>query len=140
MRRGIAVIATIGCAALMAACGSNPTPATSVSASIPAPPGLPAFYSVPVQVPSAPGTLVKSQLVASDGIHGHVYRVLYVSESIYGKPTLVTGLVMVPDTPPPSGGYPVVTWGHGTNGMADQCAPSLDPAQAVPCLLYTSCQ
>lgn len=132
MRRGIAVIATIGCAALMAACGSNPTPATSVSASIPAPPGLPAFYSVPVQVPSAPGTLVKSQLVASDGIHGHVYRVLYVSESIYGKPTLVTGLVMVPDTPPPSGGYPVVTWGHGTNGMADQCAPSLDPAQAVP--------
>ena len=132
MRRGIAVIATIGCAALMAACGSNPTPATSVSASIPAPPGLPAFYSVPVQVPSAPGTLVKSQLVASDGIHGHVYRVLYVSESIYGKPTLVTGLVMVPDTPPPSGGYPVVSWGHGTNGMADQCAPSLVPAQAVP--------
>jgi hypothetical protein len=132
MRRGIAVIAAMGCAALMAACGSSPTPATSVSASIPAPPGLPSFYSVPVQAPSTPGTLVKSQLVASDGIHGHVYRVLYVSESIYGKPTLVTGLVMVPDTPPPPGGYPVVTWGHGTNGMSDQCAPSLDPAQAVP--------
>jgi hypothetical protein len=24
-----------------------------------------------------------------------------------------------------------VTWSHGTNGMADQCAPSLDPASAV---------
>jgi hypothetical protein len=132
MRRGIAVIVTMGCAALIAACSSSPTAATSVSASIPAPAGLPSFYSVPVQVPSTPGTLVKSQLIGSDGIHGHVYRVLYVSESVYSKPTLVTGLVMVPDTPPPSGGYPVVTWGHGTNGMADQCAPSLDPAQAVP--------
>lgn len=111
-----------------AACSSSLTTAT-----IPAPTGLPSFYSVPTKVPSStPGTLVKSELIASDGIHGHVYRVLYVSESIYGKPTLVTGLVMVPDTPPPSGGYPVVTWGHGTNGMADQCAPSLDPAQAVP--------
>jgi fermentation-respiration switch protein FrsA (DUF1100 family) len=26
----------------------------------------------------------------------------------------------------------VVSWGHGTNGMADQCAPSLDPLTAVP--------
>jgi pimeloyl-ACP methyl ester carboxylesterase len=132
MRRGIAVIVTMGCAALIAACSSNPTPATAVSASLPAPAGLPSFYSVPVEVPSTPGTLVKSQLVPSDGIHGHVYRVLYVSESVYGKPVLVTGLVMVPFTPPPSGGYPVVSWGHGTNGMADQCAPSLVPAQAVP--------
>jgi hypothetical protein len=122
----------VACAALIAACGSSPTPATSVIASLPAPAGLPSFYSVPVQVPSTPGTLVKSELIASDGIHGHVYRVLYVSESVSGKPTLVTGLVMVPFTSPPAGGYPVVTWGHGTNGMADQCAPSLDPAQAVP--------
>ena len=57
---------------------------------------------------------------------------MYVSESVYGKPTVVTGLVMVPDTPAPAGGYPVVTWGHGTNGMADQCTPSLQPDQAVP--------
>ncbi len=105
-----------------AACSSSPMTTT---ATIPAPTGLPSFYSVPTTVPSsAPGTLVKSELIASDGIHGRVYRVLYVSESIYGKPTLVTGLVMVPETPAPAGGYPVVTWGHGTNGMADQCAPS----------------
>ena len=25
-----------------------------------------------------------------------------------------------------------MSWGHGTNGMADQCAPSLDPTDAVP--------
>jgi pimeloyl-ACP methyl ester carboxylesterase len=38
----------------------------------------------------------------------------------------------VPNTAPPAAGYPVVTWGHGTNGMADVCAPSLDPSSAAP--------
>jgi len=57
---------------------------------------------------------------------------MYMSESVQNKPVVVTGLVIVPDRPAPPGGYPVVSWGHGTNGMADQCAPSLDPAQAVP--------
>ena len=39
---------------------------------------------------------------------------------------------MVPNTRAAAGGYPVVTWGHGTNGMADMCTPSLDPADDVP--------
>jgi pimeloyl-ACP methyl ester carboxylesterase len=117
-------------ATVAAACGSS-TPAAS---SIPAPKGLPAFYSVPQPLPTGPpGTLVKApQKVASDGLHGTVYRVMYTSESVLNKPVVVTGLVIVPDTPPPPGGYPVVSWGHGTNGMADECAPSLDPTQAVP--------
>jgi len=112
---------------LGAACGSsNPS-------SLPAPAGLPAFYSVPQPLPSGPaGTLIKSQKVAVGGLHGAVYRVMYMSESVQNKPVVVTGLVIVPDRPAPPGGYPVVSWGHGTNGMADQCAPSLDPAQAVP--------
>ena len=132
MRRGIAVIVAVGCAAFASACSSSPTTGALDAGSHPAPAGLPSFYSYLTAVPSTPGTLIKWEQVAGDGIHGHVYRVQYSSESVYGKPTLVTGLVMVPDTPPPAGGYPVVTWGHGTNGMADQCAPSLDPAQAVP--------
>lgn len=57
---------------------------------------------------------------------------MYLSETVYNKPVAVTGLVMVPDRPAPSGGYPVVSWGHGTNGMTDQCTPSLKPAAAVP--------
>ena len=94
---------------------------------------LPSFYSVPSRLPSnAPGTLVRSQMVPSGAIHGTVYRVMYVSEDVHGAPVLVTGLIMVPNTPAPAGGYPVVSWGHGTNGMADQCAPSLAPSSAVP--------
>jgi len=128
--RLVTVVALGVLAATVAACSSTPTSSASKDA---APTGLPSFYSVPSRLPStAAGTLVRSQEVPSDGIHGHVYRVMYVSEAVNGRPTAVTGLVMVPDAPPPTGGYPVVTWGHGTNGMADQCAPSLAPNQAVP--------
>jgi pimeloyl-ACP methyl ester carboxylesterase len=70
--------------------------------------------------------------VAVSGLDGTVYRVMYMSESVLNKPVVVTGLIIVPDTAAPAGGFPVVTWGHGTNGMADQCAPSLDPLTAVP--------
>ena len=28
----------------------------------------------------------------------------------------------------PKGGWPVITWGHGTTGIADACAPSRDSA------------
>jgi len=97
-------------------------------------PGLPAFYSTPTPLPAgAPGTVLKSeQLPADPSIHGTVYLVMYLSETELGKPVAVTGLVMVPNTPAPVGGYKVVTWGHGTNGMAPQCAPSLQPSSAVP--------
>lgn len=61
------------------------------------------------------------------GVHGTVYRVMYASETATHQPSVVTGLVFVPSGPPPPSGYPVVSWAHGTNGMAPQCAPSLQP-------------
>jgi len=59
---------------------------------------------------------------------------MYLSENLQNHVVAVTGTIYVPSTSPPEGGYPVVTWGHGTNGMAEQCTPSLDPPQAVPLL------
>ncbi len=96
-------------------------------------PGLPSFYAVPTPLPPGPpGTILKSEQVVVPGIDGTVYLVMYLSETELGRPVAVTGLVMVPNSPAPPGGYPVVTWGHGTNGMAPQCAPSLQPSSAVP--------
>jgi len=120
-----------------AACSSTSVPGNAGAGShapIPAPKGLPAFYAVPQPLAKGPaGTLVKApKKIAAAGLHGTVYRVMYMSESVLNKPVVVTGLIIVPDTPAPAGGYPVVSWGHGTNGMADQCAPSLDPRSAVP--------
>jgi pimeloyl-ACP methyl ester carboxylesterase len=63
-----------------------------------------------------------------------MYRMMYLSQTLQNHAVAVTGTIYVPKTPPPVGGYPVVTWGHGTNGMAEQCTPSLDPSQAVPLL------
>jgi dipeptidyl aminopeptidase/acylaminoacyl peptidase len=117
-------------ATLATACTSTPTVEVK---GIAAPKGLPAFYAVPQPMRSGPpGTLIKSQKIFVPGLHGTTYRVMYLSESVRNQPVVVTGLVIVPDTPAPAGGYPVVSWGHGTNGMADQCAPSLDPVEAVP--------
>jgi len=128
--RRLALGGLLAVAALaLGACGSS---SASTPATVAAPSGLPSFYAVPTSFPSTPGTLVRSQRIPGGGVHGSVYRVLYVSETVQSKPVLVTGLVMVPDTPAPAGGRPVVSWGHGTNGMADQCAPSLQPDQAVP--------
>jgi fermentation-respiration switch protein FrsA (DUF1100 family) len=50
---------------------------------------------------------------------------MYVSQANKAKPVAVTGYVIVPTGTAPKGGWPVVAWSHGTNGMADPCAPSL---------------
>jgi len=97
------------------------------------PAGLPSFYSVPSGVPNdPPGTLLKYARVAAPGVHGTAYRVMYVSTDEQGRSVAVSGLIFVPPTRPPAGGYRVVDWAHGTNGMTNACAPSLDPATAVP--------
>jgi pimeloyl-ACP methyl ester carboxylesterase len=109
-------------------------PATSAGAAKPLPPpkGLPAFYSVPQPLPQAKGKLVKIQKVPSAGLHGTLYRVMYTSKNLQNKYVAVTGVIAVPNGTPPAGGFPVVSWGHGTNGMADVCAPSLHPSSAAP--------
>jgi dienelactone hydrolase len=105
---------------------------------VPAPPQEfatddPAFYQAPNPIPAgAHGDLVRFQ-VAEDGAGGRRYRIMYLSETIAGAPTVITGLVDVPSEPPPFGGFPLVLDGHGSTGLADRCAPSqlLDP-QPVP--------
>jgi pimeloyl-ACP methyl ester carboxylesterase len=52
--------------------------------------------------------------------------ITYMSRDEYGKPIVVSGTVSVPTTRAPRGGYPVISWAHGTSGYADTCAPSED--------------
>jgi hypothetical protein len=102
-------------------------PLAFAGANTPAPPGLPSFYSVPSKWPSkAPGTLIKDTPVTVGGLNGNAYRVMYVSQANKAKPVPVTGYLIVPTGTAPKGGWPVVAWDHGTNGMADLCAPSLN--------------
>lgn len=52
--------------------------------------------------------------------------VLYRSRDVHGKPIAVSGIIALPRQDPPEGGYPIVSWAHGTVGCADFCAPSRD--------------
>ncbi|NLU84744.1 lipase family protein [Rhodococcus sp. HNM0569] len=52
--------------------------------------------------------------------------VTYLSEGADGRPVLVSGTVAIPAGDAPEGGWPVVSWAHGTTGVGDPCAPSAD--------------
>jgi pimeloyl-ACP methyl ester carboxylesterase len=49
------------------------------------------------------------------------------------RKTISTGLVVAPKGPAPQGGRPIVAWGHGTTGTAQNCGPSqiVNPAQKL---------
>ena len=49
---------------------------------------------------------------------------LYLGQAITGHDTAVSGTVHIPKGKAPKGGWPIVTWAHGTIGIADACAPS----------------
>ena len=52
----------------------------------------------------------------------------YVSSTDTGSPIVVSGLVSLPRGHSPKGGWPVVSWAHGTTGVAPVCQPSQDSA------------
>src|SRR5439155_8955103 len=52
---------------------------------------------------------------------------LYRSASVDGSPTDVSGTLAMPKGTAPRGGWPVITWAHGTTGIADKCAPTRAP-------------
>jgi pimeloyl-ACP methyl ester carboxylesterase len=64
------------------------------------------------------------------------WRVIYRSRSIRGKAIGVSGMVMLPHRRAPRGGWPVVSWAHGTTGIADRCAPSRDPGSPATAYIF----
>lgn len=134
-KRSLAVllIAVLGFAAL--GCSSDKGQSASASRTVTTVKGsaeLPDFYGVPDPLPvGKPGALIASEAVDAPGLNGSMSRVMYHSTSISGKDIAVTGLIIIPKGTAPSGGWPVITWAHGTTGIADSCAPSLKPAEFI---------
>lgn len=91
-------------------------------------------------VPGEHGTVIRSQPISGDpaiaGARNHL--VLYRSVDMQGRPVAVSGTVAVPDGVPPAGGWPLISWAHGTTGVADRCAPSRDTGTDFPAHAYTS--
>lgn len=69
---------------------------------------------------------------------GDNWLVLYRSQEAQRNAVATSGIIALPRTEPPAGGFPVISWAHGTVGVADLCAPSRDqPAsQAHPMNVY----
>ncbi|MBV9024584.1 MAG: alpha/beta hydrolase [Streptomycetaceae bacterium] len=87
-------------------------------------------YQVPHPLaPAAPGTLIAATDHGPDSRIAGARRwtVLYHSVNRHGTDIPVSGAVLVPRGTPPPGGWPVVSWGHGTTGVAHSCAPSQAP-------------
>src|SRR4051794_15468871 len=89
-----------------------------------------AFYSWPGSVPETPGKMLRSEpLEPGVGLSSasRQVRLLYSStDGIDGKtPTVVSGTYFEPKGDPPTDGWPVLAWAHGTTGLADICAPSV---------------
>ncbi len=79
--------------------------------------------------PGPPGSVIDSAPFPVDAypfaVEGH--QLLYRSTDRFGATIPVSGALLVPTgVPAPAGGRPVVAVPHGTVGITDGCAPSLD--------------
>ncbi|NIF28305.1 alpha/beta hydrolase [Pantoea sp. Tr-811] len=88
-----------------------------------------AFYTWSKAIPATPGKLLRSEPLEqalSLPNAASAQRILYTSlDGIDGKtPIVVSGALFIPKGKAPAGGWPVASWGHGTVGVADICAPS----------------
>ena len=79
--------------------------------------------------PGEPGDLIDTEALELDS--GEGARILYHSTSAIGDDVAVSGFVRLPAGEPPDGGWPLIAWAHGTTGLGDTCAPSIN-AEADP--------
>jgi dienelactone hydrolase len=98
-------------------------------------PSGPAFYKTPGHLSgkSHGGLIWVHKQAAAASLEPAAFNdlVLYRSIGEDGKAIAVSGAVAVPRGRPPKGGWPILTWAHGTTGIADICAPSRAPAMAA---------
>lgn len=94
---------------------------------------LPGLLPVPDPLPpGSPGAVIDSEAFTASGFPYAVeaHQILYRSTDRFGNPIAVSGTVLVPTgVPAPPGGRAAVAWAHGTVGLGDGCAPSVEAQQ-----------
>jgi len=95
-------------------------------------PARPAFYEPPAQIPSTPGTIIRTEKadnvldpLDASSLTFDARRVMYSSKDREGRSIAVTGVMVSPKTPwIGPGKRPIISYAAGTQGMGDSCAPS----------------
>ncbi len=94
-----------------------------------------ADYSIPSPLPPGPpGTLLRQRPLRDGAAIPGAARnllLLYITRNPLGRRVAVSGTLAIPRGNPPPGGWPIVSWAHGTTGNAPKCAPSRDPIPNV---------
>jgi pimeloyl-ACP methyl ester carboxylesterase len=131
MNRAVRMVAVAGCGLVLlgfapqqsaAAPASPAAPGSAKTCSL-APAGN-AFYVPPKPLPPGRhGDVVRCRQVTSPVPGARAWQILYISTSVSGARTAVSGTVLVP-TAAHTGPRPVVAYASGTQGWGDQCAPS----------------
>ena len=86
------------------------------------------FYESPALTTTKPGELLRQAPFTGYAVPtgATAIRILYHSLDATGRDVATSGVVLIPAGKPPTGGWPVIAWAHGTSGVARQCAPSLE--------------
>ena len=119
MRRALIALLILALAAVLA-------PAASADTVRKGPKGA-AFYDPPGNARGKHGTLIWARgQTGRDALRGASRNalLLYRSTGADGKPNAVSGSIALPKGKAPKGGWPVISYAHGTTGSADTCAPT----------------
>ncbi|MGB6276856.1 MAG: lipase, partial [Rhodococcus sp. (in: high G+C Gram-positive bacteria)] len=115
----------VAAAALVFALAACSTPTAEPDAPAPAPVAAPEGLER--------GEIVSSMLLGQVDIGvaylgGTATKIVYrTTDGVTGGGTEASATVFVPKGSAPPGGWPIVSVGHGTTGVTDECAPSLYP-------------
>jgi hypothetical protein len=86
-----------------------------------------AFYKPPSPLPGSGhgGLIWARKLTGTAALHGGSGNqlVLYRSTGVRGKAVAVSGTVSIPKGHAPKGGWPVITYAHGTTGSRTSALP-----------------
>lgn len=95
-------------------------------------PVLDSFYTTPDTLPTEPGTLIRTAPYDAGEVPAGMTatRIYHTTTNAAGEIVPSSGLLVVPEEP--AGPVPLVTWGHGTVGVARACAPSNLPGAFTP--------
>lgn len=129
-RRGCLLLAALALGAALSLAAGRPASAAAIQPSAPAAgsqlpaPAGDAFYVPPSPLPPGnPGDIIWARSSASPVSDADAWQILYLSSTVTGARTAVSGTLIVP-TAAYAGTRPVVAYASGTQGWGDQCAPS----------------
>jgi alpha-beta hydrolase superfamily lysophospholipase len=105
--------------------------ATGATHAATAAPSGDAFYTPPNPLPSgAAGDIIWYRSSSSPVPGVNAWQILYLSTTVTGAPTAVSGTVLVPAAAY-TGARPVVGYAAGTQGWGPQCAPSKEMTAGI---------